>query len=257
MEPMAEGNGRSWTGVSAVPGFRRPARSRRGVEAPVTLSVGASGFHRAEALRRSLNVLAAAVLLVVTTPLMLVIALLVKISSPGPVFYRQSRVGLDRRNGDQLNGNWRRQVDHGGKLFTILKFRTMYTSAERTGQVWASPDDPRVTPIGSFLRKYRLDELPQLMNVLRGDMNLVGPRPEQPAIFNELRGKIDRYPHRQRVLPGITGWAQVNQHYDSCLEDVQRKVHYDIEYISRRSVVEDLKIMARTVPVVVFRRGAW
>jgi lipopolysaccharide/colanic/teichoic acid biosynthesis glycosyltransferase len=166
-------------------------------------------------------------------------------------------VGIDRRNGNQLNGNWRREVDCGGKLFTILKFRTMYTSTEQTAQVWASQNDPRVTPLGRILRKYRFDELPQLLNVLRGDMNLVGPRPEQPAIFAELRGKIDSYPFRQRVLPGITGWAQINHHYDVSIEDVEKKIHFDIEYISRRSAVEDLKIMARTVPVMVFRKGAW
>jgi lipopolysaccharide/colanic/teichoic acid biosynthesis glycosyltransferase len=124
-------------------------------------------------------------------------------------------------------------------------------------QVWATPDDPRVTPVGQFLRKYRLDELPQLWNVLRGDMNIVGPRPEQPAIFVNLREKIEGYESRQRVRPGITGWAQVNHSYDQCLDDVRRKVTFDLEYISRQSLAEDLKIMALTVPVMVFRKGAW
>jgi len=124
-------------------------------------------------------------------------------------------------------------------------------------QVWASREDPRVTPIGRILRKYRLDELPQLINVLKGDMNIVGPRPEQPAIFATLREQIDQYTHRQKVLPGITGWAQINHHYDASIEDVRRKLRFDLEYIQRRSWWEDLKIMAKTLPVMIFRKGGW
>jgi lipopolysaccharide/colanic/teichoic acid biosynthesis glycosyltransferase len=110
--------------------------------------------------------------------------------------------------------------------------------------------------VGRFLRAYRLDELPQLFNVLKGDMNVVGPRPEQPEIFKELREKVDGYQHRQRVLPGITGWAQVNHHYDQCVEDVKRKLEYDLDYISRRSPVEDLMIMTRTPVVMVLKQGS-
>jgi lipopolysaccharide/colanic/teichoic acid biosynthesis glycosyltransferase len=124
-------------------------------------------------------------------------------------------------------------------------------------QVWASPDDPRVTRVGRILRQYRLDELPQLWNVLRGDMNFVGPRPEQPEIVLRLNQHIGGYTRRNRVLPGITGWAQVNQHYDQCMDDVRRKLELDLEYIERRSPLMDLRIMARTCPVVLFRRGAW
>ena len=115
----------------------------------------------------------------------------------------------------------------------------------------------RVTPIGRVLRTYRLDEVPQLWNVLRGDMNVVGPRPEQPQIFAHLRTQIEHYADRQRVRPGITGWAQINHCYDRSVGDVRRKVAYDLEYLARHSVLEDLKIMVRTVPVVVFKRGAW
>jgi len=125
------------------------------------------------------------------------------------------------------------------------------------GAVWARPDDPRITAVGRVLRKYRLDELPQLFNVLQGDMNLVGPRPEQPEIFERLRDQVDRYGDRQRVRPGLTGWAQVNQQYDSSIDDVRKKVMFDLEYIRRQSLTEDLRIMARTVPVVLFKRGAW
>ena len=123
--------------------------------------------------------------------------------------------------------------------------------------MWARPNDPRVTAIGRLLRLYRLDELPQLLNVLRGDMDVVGPRPEQPAIFARLRLQIDRYQERQRVRPGITGWAQINQCYDTCVDDVRSKLQHDLEYISRQSFLEDLKIMLRTLPVVIGKRGAW
>jgi lipopolysaccharide/colanic/teichoic acid biosynthesis glycosyltransferase len=123
-------------------------------------------------------------------------------------------------------------------------------------QVWASKNDPRITPVGRVLRRYRLDELPQLFNVLQGEMNIVGPRPEQPEIFVELRTAVDRYVERQRVLPGITGWAQVNHQYDQSLDDVKRKVQLDLEYIRSRSAISDLRIMALTLPVMAGRRGA-
>ncbi|HEX2188621.1 MAG TPA: sugar transferase [Longimicrobiaceae bacterium] len=207
--------------------------------------------------RRALNVVFALVGLLLAAPLMLVIAVLVKLSSPGPIIFRQTRVGVDRRRHDGSQHHWRRRVDYGGRLFTMYKFRTMTTAGDSAVQVWAQPSDPRVTRLGAVLRKYRLDELPQLLNVLKGDMNIVGPRPEQPKIFAELREKIDHYSERQRVLPGITGWAQINQSYDRCLSDVRNKLSYDLEYIERQSVAQDLRILLRTVPVVVFKRGAW
>jgi lipopolysaccharide/colanic/teichoic acid biosynthesis glycosyltransferase len=125
------------------------------------------------------------------------------------------------------------------------------------GAVWAQQRDPRVTVVGGLLRQYRLDELPQLLNVVKGEMNIVGPRPERPTIFAELREHIAEYPLRQRAKPGITGLAQINHHYDRSLEDVRTKVHYDLEYIRRQSVSEDLRIMLKTVPVVLLRRGGW
>jgi len=189
---------------------------------------------RTESMRRTLNVLVAAMTLLLAAPLLLLIALAVKLSSPGPVIYRQVRVGVDRRRpGSRYHG--RRLVDHGGRLFTMYKFRTM-RHTDRAAEVWASPDDRRVTRVGRLLRRYRLDELPQLVNVIRGEMNVVGPRPEQPKIFASLRDQVEQYPLRQRALPGITGWAQVNQSYDRCLEDVRHKVRYDIEYLRRASV---------------------
>jgi lipopolysaccharide/colanic/teichoic acid biosynthesis glycosyltransferase len=209
-----------------------------------------------EGPRRALNVAAAAIGIVLLAPLMLLIAIAIKLTSRGPVIYRQVRVGLDRRNPFLPTGNHRRGEDLGGKPFTIYKFRTM-SVAQSGDQVWAVKDDPRVTAVGRLLRQLRLDELPQLFNVLLGDMNVVGPRPEQPRLFAELRTHIPRYHERQRVRPGITGWAQINQHYDTCLEDVQRKVAYDLEYVGRQGLLEDLKIMLLTVPTMAFRRGAW
>jgi lipopolysaccharide/colanic/teichoic acid biosynthesis glycosyltransferase len=212
---------------------------------------------REDRVRRALNVAAAFVGLVVAFPVMLLIAVLIKMCSPGPVFYKQVRVGVDRRSPGQASMNWRRKYDHGGKLFTLYKFRTMHPDDASAPQVWATPDDPRIFPLGRVLRTLRLDELPQLINVLKGDMNMVGPRPEQPAIFSDLREKIGRYPHRQRVLPGITGLAQVNHHYDTCIEDVRKKLSYDLTYMRRMSALEDLRIMAQTVPAVLLKKGGW
>jgi len=211
-----------------------------------------------EGARRALNVAVAAVGLVLAAPLMLGIAILVKLMSPGPILYRQVRVGQDRRTPLEPSGNHRRVIDYGGKPFTIYKFRTMAAVASRSAkQVWAKPNDVRVTTLGRILRKYRLDELPQLFNVLKGDMNIVGPRPEQPTIFADLRHQVPLYQLRQRVRPGITGWAQINHHYDQSIDDVRRKVELDLEYIHRQSFLEDLRIMLRTGPVLIFKKGAW
>jgi lipopolysaccharide/colanic/teichoic acid biosynthesis glycosyltransferase len=229
-----------------------------GATVPSILAQTASGVQASARACRILNLAVASALLVITSPLTLLIALVIKLTSRGPVLYVQPRVGLDRRNGGRPVGNCRRRADGGGRPFRMYKFRTMHTeNGNGDGEVWAQPDDPRVTAFGRLLRKYRLDELPQLVNVLRGDMNVVGPRPEQPRIFASLRTLIDGYAERQRVPPGITGWAQVNQHYDLSIEDVRRKLALDLEYIQRRSVREDLRILLRTVPVVIFKQGAW
>jgi lipopolysaccharide/colanic/teichoic acid biosynthesis glycosyltransferase len=205
-----------------------------------------------------LNFMLALVALLLLLPVLLVIALLVRLTSPGPVLYTQVRVGLDRRLPVSGVQNHRRERDLGGLPFTIYKFRTMWVDAESgSGAVWAQQRDPRVTSIGRLLRQYRLDELPQLFNVLKGEMNIVGPRPERPTIFAELREHIAEYPLRQRAKPGITGLAQINHHYDCSLEDVRTKVHYDLEYIRRQSVAEDFRIMLKTVPVILLRRGGW
>jgi lipopolysaccharide/colanic/teichoic acid biosynthesis glycosyltransferase len=233
--------------------------------APSPARVRVSGAHAGVAevaedvaAHRVMNIFIAAVALFVALPLLLLIAIAIKLTSRGPVFYTQERVGLDRRTSGVKPENTRRSRDIGGQPFTIYKFRTMRVDAEaQSGAVWATQNDPRVTPVGRFLRQYRLDEIPQLLNVLRGEMNIVGPRPERPTIFAELRGHINEYPLRQRAKPGITGLAQINHHYDRSLDDVRTKVRYDLEYISRRSLWEDVRIMLQTIPVVFLRRGGW
>ena len=212
---------------------------------------------RSEIASRLVNGVLAMAMLLVAAPVMLLTAALVWLTSRGPVLYTQTRVGLDRRWNRSSSLRERRREDLGGVPFTILKFRSMRADAELNGQaVWAAANDSRVTPIGRFLRKSRIDELPQLFNVLAGDMNIVGPRPERPSIFVRLREQIAEYPVRQRVKPGITGLAQVSNPYDSCLDDVRRKVAYDLLYMRRQSIGEDLWIMLRTVPVMLFRIGS-
>ena len=209
--------------------------------------------HAREGGRRALNVAVAAIGLVVSAPLMLTVAVAVKLSSSGPVFYRQQRIGLDQRR--SRGGALRRKEDMGGRPFTIYKFRTMRVTGDNA-QVWATANDARITHVGRLLRRTRLDEMPQLFNVLRGDMNVVGPRPEQPAIFQTLRTQVPEYGARQRVRPGITGRAQTTLEYDGCVEDVRRKVAADLQYIESQSLIEDLRIMLQTAPVMLFGRGA-
>lgn len=206
--------------------------------------------------RRLLNVLIALLGIILTLPLMAVIAVAIRFTSPGPIFFTQVRIGHDRR------GMARRPVvgaadDQGGRPFRMIKFRTMRVDDDATPAVWAQEGDPRITLIGRALRKTRLDELPQLFNVLRGEMNVVGPRPEQPAIFATLRRQVSAYAARQRTRPGITGLAQVSLPYDRDLEDVRRKVELDLAYLSRQSVLTDFRIMLLTLPVMLGRRLGW
>jgi sugar transferase (PEP-CTERM system associated) len=172
-------------------------------------------------------------------PLMLLVALAVRLSSPGPVLYRQTRVG---RNGE---------------LFTLCKFRSMYQDAEaHTGAVWAKKDDPRTTPVGRWLRKMRLDELPQLFNVVKGEMCIVGPRPERPEFVQMLEKKIPYYRQRLCVKPGVTGWAQVNHKYGDTIEDTITKLEYDLYYIKNMATSLDVYIIFHTIKTVLLGRGA-
>jgi sugar transferase (PEP-CTERM system associated) len=181
----------------------------------------------------------ALVTLVVASPVMLLVALLVRLTSSGPVLYRQTRVG---RN---------------GVPFTMYKFRSMRTDAEKlTGAVWAARDDPRVTPLGRVLRRLRLDELPQLFNILRGDMSIVGPRPERPEFVATLSEQIPFYPQRHCLRPGVTGWAQINHKYGDSLEDTVVKLEYDLYYIKNLSPALDFYIILQTLKVVLLSRGA-
>jgi lipopolysaccharide/colanic/teichoic acid biosynthesis glycosyltransferase len=213
---------------------------------------------RNETASRVLNVIVAAIGLVVVAPLCLVIAVLIKLTSKGPIFYAQTRVGLDRRWRETLPLHERRQEDLGGVVFTIYKFRTMRVDAERkSGAVWAKENDPRVTPLGRFLRKWRIDEIPQLWNVMKGEMNVVGPRPERPSIVARLRDDIPEYAFRHRVKPGLTGLAQVNQEYDACLDDVRGKVNWDLRYLKSQSLWLDIRIMLQTFPSVLLKHRGW
>jgi lipopolysaccharide/colanic/teichoic acid biosynthesis glycosyltransferase len=225
-----------------------------------------------EAPRRALNVVVAAVGLVAAAPLMIAIAAVIRLTSPGPALYQQVRVGIDRRNGrdsrrnggapaptgtpDRRRTETRRHGNAGGTPFMIYKFRTMVVHEGPAPETWATQNDPRVTPVGRFLRRTRLDELPQLINVLRGEMNVVGPRPEQPTIFARMAQEIPGYTERQRVRPGITGWAQVRHTYDSSVDDVRTKLSFDLEYIRGRSVLRDVGILLWTPFVMLFRRGS-
>jgi lipopolysaccharide/colanic/teichoic acid biosynthesis glycosyltransferase len=221
-------------------------------------AVGPMGRQRDVTFDRVINAVLATISMILLAPLFLAVAVAIKLTSRGPILYTQPRVGVDRRRARVTPGYDRRGRDLGGTVFSIYKFRTMFVDAEKqSGAVWATERDPRVTPIGRVLRKCRIDEFPQLINVIRGEMNIVGPRPERPSIFARLREDIAEYPLRQRAKPGITGWAQINQSYDSCLDDVRAKVRYDLEYLQRQSLAEDLRIMVKTVPVMLFRKGGW
>lgn len=185
------------------------------------------------------NTIMAAIGIVVAFPLMLLTAVAVRFSSPGPALYRQTRVGL------------------GGRPFTIYKFRSMRTDAETgTGAVWATKDDPRVTPVGRVIRKIRFDELPQLFNVLRGEMSIVGPRPERPEFVKTLSEQIPYYRQRHCVRPGITGWAQINYKYGDTLEDTITKLEYDLYYIKNMSFSMDFYIIFHTIKAMLLSRGA-
>jgi len=190
------------------------------------------------AVRRLRDIAGSLLLLLLTLPPLLLIAVAIKLDSPGPVLYRQDRVGLN------------------GRVFTLLKLRSMRTDAEALGPRWAAAGDPRVTRVGAFIRACRIDELPQLVNVLRGEMSLVGPRPERPHFTSQLSKVIPRYDERTRVLPGITGWAQVKYRYGASVEDARVKLAYDLDYLAHRSLLLDLRILAATILVVVLRTGA-
>lgn len=207
---------------------------------PSTL-IFADGFRLRAAqqfFRRTLSFMVALVALTICLPFLPLIILAVRLSSPGPVLFRQTRVG------------------RLGQPFTVYKFRTMRQDAEKNGAVWAKRNDPRVTRLGRFMRKTRLDEIPQLWNVLRGDMAFVGPRPERPEFVEWLSREIPFYDLRHMIPPGLTGWAQVRFQYGATLEETKKKLEYDLYYIKHQSVGLDLLVMFETIKTIVLRRGA-
>ena len=189
-------------------------------------------------VRRLLSILVALIGILLCWPIIPFIMLAVRLSSPGPILFKQTRVGFR------------------GRLFTTLKFRTMRADAEANGAAWATDRDPRITGVGRFMRKTRLDEIPQLWNVLRGDMAFVGPRPERPEFVQWLCKEIPYYDLRHMIRPGLTGWAQVRYKYGSSLEETKRKLEYDLYYLKHLSVGLDLLIMFETLKTIVLRRGA-
>jgi sugar transferase (PEP-CTERM system associated) len=201
-----------------------------------------SGFRLSRLLllfQRFVSLVASTIGLLLCLPLIPFIVVGIRLTSPGPILFRQKRVGL------------------GGKIFECYKFRTMRVGAEaETGPTWADKDDPRVTPFGRFLRRSRLDEIPQLWNVLKGDMNLVGPRPERPEFMAWLKSEIVHYDLRHTVRPGLTGWAQIRYRYGSSLEDTKEKLCYDLFYIKNMSAGLDLLVLFHTMKIVLLGRGA-
>jgi len=199
---------------------------------------GFNGSALQHTVRRLISIALAFIGLAICLPFIPFIILAVRLSSPGPIFFRQTRVGLR------------------GRPFVVLKFRTMQQDAEKNSAVWAVKNDARVTPLGKFMRTTRLDEIPQLWNVLRGDMAFVGPRPERPEFVQWLTNEIPYYHVRHIIRPGITGWAQVRYQYGASLEETKRKLEYDLYYIKHLSIGLDLLIIFETVKTIILRRGA-
>ena len=231
-------------GVTVLPAHRFAERVLRRVPLsllrPTDLAVG-NGLTSpmSQALKRLFDLFMSTLLLVFAAPLLAVLAIVIKLDSEGPVFYVQERTG------------------RGGKPYRVHKLRTMRKDAETvSGPVWATQRDPRVTRIGTFLRKMRLDEIPQVFAVFRGDMSFVGPRPERPFFVQQIKQQIPFFGLREAVKPGITGWAQIRYPYGSSVEDAKNKLEYDLYYVEHRSLFLDLLICFHTAKTVLFGRGA-
>ena len=200
------------------------------------------GFQKSRLVKiskRLVDFVASAILLIIFSPIALITAIAIKLDSPGPILFSQERVG------------------ENGKVFKIFKFRSMKADAEKqTGPVWATEDDPRITRVGRIIRKLRIDEIPQLLNVFKGDMSFVGPRPERPYFVEQLRKKIRYYDERFTVKPGITGWAQIKYPYGASEKDALEKLKYDLYYIKNMSLVMDLVVIFHTAKIVLLGRGA-
>jgi exopolysaccharide biosynthesis polyprenyl glycosylphosphotransferase len=224
-------------GIAPTP--HRLTESTVSAEKADTGRFGRLSIVQCRTLKGTIDVTVALLFLIFVAPLMVLVAVAIKLDSSGPMFYCQERVG------------------QGGRAFLLWKFRSMVKDAERDGRpLWASVGDPRVTRVGRVIRYLRIDELPQLFNVLRGDMSLVGPRPERPYFVDQLSQIIPGYDRRHLVKPGITGWAQVNYPYGASIEDARQKLSYDLHYVNNSDLLLDWKILAMTVGVVLLGKGA-
>lgn len=226
-----------------------------------------SSLDEAMKAKRVFDIVAASLALALLSPLFLITAILIKVESRGSVFYAQERIGLNRRMGDRRqrcasverdrrNRTDRRKNIHAGRPFQIYKFRTMVEEAEQFGPVLASENDPRITRMGRLLRKTRIDEMPQFINVLKGEMSVIGPRPERSFFINQMRNDVPDFSTRLLVKPGITGLAQVENGYTQTLERMREKLFYDLKYISELGILQEIEILFKTVYVVLTGKGA-
>jgi lipopolysaccharide/colanic/teichoic acid biosynthesis glycosyltransferase len=238
--PKREGDKRSTRrALRVIPGLKDLGFSDRGLNRPGKTAAAREHHIRYDNLKRYLDILGSLALIVATIPFFLVVPLAMKLSSKGPIIFKQ------------------RRLTQGERVFTMYKFRTMSVDAESgTGAVWAKDGDPRVTNLGRFMRRTRIDELPQLFNVLVGDMSLIGPRPERPEFAEELSRQLPNFPRRHAVKAGITGLAQVGNGYAACIKTYRRKLALDLIYVHNRSLLLDTKIALKTVLVILTGSGA-
>jgi len=220
-------------------------------------------------IKRIFDIVFAGAALIMLSPIILVATILIKLESEGSIFYMQERIGLNRRSNDRRGdrspgyagsdrraSNDRRKKIHAGKPFNIYKLRTMSMDAEKAGPTLSSKNDPRITKIGHVLRRTRIDELPQFINVILGDMSIVGPRPERSFFINQVRQELPEFPLRLKVKPGITGLAQVEDGYTETVEQMTGKLYYDLKYIVGLSIVQEIRILFKTIYVVISGKGA-
>jgi lipopolysaccharide/colanic/teichoic acid biosynthesis glycosyltransferase len=217
--------------------------------------------------KRAFDVIFSIVALVLLSPVLLAAAILIKIESPGPVFFTQERIGINRRRRDRRRtcgsnctemrtGEDRRKSINAGRPFNIFKLRTMRMDAEKSGPKLACVDDPRITRIGRIMRKTRIDEIPQFINVIKGDMSIIGPRPERSFFINMVKQDIPEFPLRLLVKPGITGLAQVENGYTQSVDQMKDKLFYDLQYIKELSIFKEIKIIFKTLSVIATGKGA-
>jgi lipopolysaccharide/colanic/teichoic acid biosynthesis glycosyltransferase len=217
--------------------------------------------------KRIFDIVVASIALALVSPVMLVAALVIRLDSRGPIFFKQERIGLNRRRMNRRaesadtganvrSGSERRRASNAGRPFMIYKFRTMVQDAEKGGPRLACDNDPRITRAGRFMRKTRIDELPQFINVIRGDMSFIGPRPERSFYINQVKREVPEFTMRLMVKPGITGLAQVENGYTKTIGEMKSKLFYDLKYIANLSLTQEIRILFKTVYVVVTGKGA-